>query len=65
MLLPRTGLTLTAAGATQAAFVALVVVAIAAIILVVSLFRPAVHAAGPRRLGGGEQLAPPATAPRG
>jgi cytochrome bd ubiquinol oxidase subunit II len=37
-LLPRTGLTLTTVGATQATFVALVVVAIAAVILVVPSF---------------------------
>jgi len=60
VLLPRTGMTLTSAGATQATFVALVVVAIAAVILVVPSFALLYTLQGRRLLGGGEQLAPPA-----
>ena len=53
-------MTLTNAGATQATFVALVVVAIAAVILVVPSFALLYSLQGRRMLGGGEQGTPPA-----
>jgi len=64
VLLPRTAVTLTNAGATQATFVALVVVAIAAVILVVPSFALLYSLQGRRMLGGGEQGTPPATGSR-
>jgi cytochrome bd ubiquinol oxidase subunit II len=60
VLLPGTTVTLTNAGATQATFVALVVVAIAAVILVVPSFALLFSLQGRRMLGGGEQGTPPA-----
>jgi cytochrome d ubiquinol oxidase subunit II len=54
VLLPGTAVTLTNAGATQATFVALVVVAIAAVILVVPSFA-LLFALQRRRMPGGEQ----------
>jgi len=60
VLLPRTAVTLTNAGATQATFVALVVVAIAAVILVVPSFALLYALQGRQMLGGGEQGTPPA-----
>jgi len=54
VLLPGTGVTLTNAGATQATFVALVVVAVAAVILVVPSFALLYALQGRRVLGGGE-----------
>jgi cytochrome bd ubiquinol oxidase subunit II len=62
VLLPGTDVTLTNAGATQATFVALVVVAIAAVILVVPSFALLFALQGRRMLGGGEQGIPPAAA---
>lgn len=59
VLLPGTTVTLTTAGATQATYVALVVVAIAAVILVVPSFALLFTLQGRRMLGGGEQLTPP------
>ena len=64
VLLPGTAVTLTNAGATQATFVALVVVAIAAVILVVPSFALLYTLQGRRMLGGGEQGTPPARRPR-
>jgi cytochrome d ubiquinol oxidase subunit II len=58
VLLPGTAVTLTNAGATQATFVALVVVAIAAVILVVPSFALLFSLQGRRMLGGGEQGTP-------
>jgi cytochrome d ubiquinol oxidase subunit II len=55
VLLPGTAVTLTNAGATQATFVALVVVAIAAAILVVPSFALLYSLQGRHMLGGGEQ----------
>jgi cytochrome bd ubiquinol oxidase subunit II len=60
VLLPRTAVTLTNAGATQATFVALVVVTIAAVILVVPSFALLYTLQGDRMLGGGDQGTPPA-----
>ncbi len=60
VLLPRTAVTLTNAGATQATFVALVVVAIAAVILVVPSFVLLYSMQGRRMLGGSEPGTPPA-----
>jgi cytochrome bd ubiquinol oxidase subunit II len=60
VLLPRTAVTLTNAGATQATFVALVVVAIAAVILVVPSFALLYALQGRQMLGGGEHGTPPA-----
>jgi cytochrome d ubiquinol oxidase subunit II len=65
VLLPGTAVTLTNAGATQATFVALVVVAIAAVILVVPSFVLLFVLQGRRMLGGGEQGTPPAAASHG
>jgi cytochrome d ubiquinol oxidase subunit II len=65
VLLPGTAVTLTTAGATQATFVALVVVAIAAVILVVPSFALLYILQGDRMLGGGEQGPPPAAAGSG
>jgi Cytochrome bd terminal oxidase subunit II len=62
VLLPRTAVTLTNAGATQATFDALVVVAIAAVILVVPSFALLYSLQGRRMLGGEEQGTPPAAA---
>ena len=59
VLLPGTAVTLTTAGATQATFVALVVVAVAAVILVVPSFSLLFILQGHRMLGG-EQGTPPA-----
>ena len=64
VLLPGTGVTLTNAGATQATFVALVVVAIAAVILVVPSFALLYSLQGRSMLGGGEQGTPPAAGSR-
>ena len=64
VLLPGTAVTLTNAGATQATFVALVVVAIAAVILVVPSFTLLFTLQGRRMLGGGEQGTPPAAESR-
>ena len=61
LLLPGTTVTLTNAGATQATFVALVVVAIAAVVLVVPSFALLFTLQGRRMLGDGEQGTPPAT----
>ena len=58
VLLPGTAVTLTNAGATQATFVALVVVAIAAVILVVPSFALLYSLQGRRMLGGDEQPPP-------
>jgi cytochrome bd ubiquinol oxidase subunit II len=62
VLLPGTAVTLTNAGATQATFVALVVVAIAAVVLVVPSFALLFTLQGRRILGDGRQ-ATPAAAP--
>jgi cytochrome d ubiquinol oxidase subunit II len=59
VLLPGTTVTLTTAGATQATFVALVVVAIAAVILVVPSFALLFALQGRRMLGRDEQGTPP------
>ena len=59
VLLPGTDVTLTNAGATQATYVALVVVAIAAVILVVPSFALLFTLQGRRMLGGDEQGTPP------
>jgi cytochrome bd ubiquinol oxidase subunit II len=64
VLLPGTAVTLTSAGATQATFVALVVVAVAAVILVVPSFALLFTLQGHRMLGGDEQGTPPAAGPR-
>ncbi len=64
VLLPGTAVTLTNAGATQATYVALVVVAIAAVILVVPSFALLYVLQGSRKLGGGEQGTPPAAGSR-
>ena len=53
-------MTLTNAGATQATFVALIVVAIAAVILVVPSFALLYALQGRQMLGGGEHGTPPA-----
>jgi cytochrome d ubiquinol oxidase subunit II len=58
VLLPGTAVTLTNAGATQATFVALVVVAIAAVILVVPSFALLYSLQGRRLLSGDEQGLP-------
>jgi cytochrome d ubiquinol oxidase subunit II len=63
VLLPGTAVTLTSAGATQATFVALVVVAIAAVILVVPSFALLFILQGRRMLGDGQQGTLPAVAP--
>ena len=60
VLLPGTAMTLTSAGATQATFVALVVVAIAAVILVVPSFALLYILQGRRMLGDDQQATPPA-----
>src|ERR1700689_3391562 len=60
VVLPRTAVTLTNAGATQATFVALVVVAIAAVILVVPSFALLYALQGGQMLGGGEHGTPAA-----
>jgi cytochrome d ubiquinol oxidase subunit II len=60
VLLPGTAVTLTNAGATQATFVALVVVTIAAVILVVPSFALLYSLQGRQVLGGDEQGTPPA-----
>src|SRR3984957_13439451 len=60
VLLPGTAVTLTDAGATQATFVALVVVAVAAVILVVPSFALLFSLQGRRMLGGSEHGTPPA-----
>jgi cytochrome bd ubiquinol oxidase subunit II len=60
VLLPGTAVTLTNAGATQSTYVALVVVAIAAVILVVPSFALLFSLQGRRLLGGGEEGTPPA-----
>ncbi len=65
VLLPGTAVTLTNAGATQATFVALVVVAIAAVILVVPSFGLLFSLQSRRLLGDGEQGTPPAASSRG
>ena len=65
VLLPGTAVTLTNAGATQATFVALVVVAIAAVILVVPSFALLYSLQGRRVLGDGEQGTPSAASSRG
>jgi cytochrome bd ubiquinol oxidase subunit II len=65
VLLPGTAVTLTNAGATQATFVALVVVAIAAVILVVPSFVLLFSLQGRRVLGDGDQGTPPAASSRG
>ena len=62
VLLPGTAVTLTTAGATQATFVALVVVAIAAVILVVPSFALLYSLQDRRILGEGEQGTPSAAA---
>ncbi len=64
VLLPGTAVTLTTAGATQATFVALVVVSIAAVILVVPSFALLFRLQGRHMLGGGEQGTPPAAGSR-
>ncbi len=64
VLLPGTNVTLTNAGATQVTFVALVVVAIAAVILVVPSFALLFTLQGRRMLGGDEQGTPPAAGSR-
>ena len=58
VLLPGTAVTLTSAGATQATFTALVVVAIAAVILVVPSFALLYSLQGRRLLSGDEQGLP-------
>ena len=60
VLLPGTTVTVTNAGATQATFVALVVVAIAAVILVVPSFALLFTLQSRHMLGGDEQGTPPA-----
>jgi len=60
VLLPGTAVTLSSAGATQATFVALVVVAIAAVILVVPSFALLFILQGRRMLGGDGHGTPPA-----
>jgi hypothetical protein len=60
VVLPRTAVTLTNAGATQATFVALIVVAIAAVILVVPSFALLYALQGRQMLGGGEHGTPSA-----
>jgi cytochrome bd ubiquinol oxidase subunit II len=60
VLLPGTTVTVTNAGAPQATFVALVVVAIAAVILVVPSFALLFTLQGRHMLGGDEQRKPPA-----
>jgi cytochrome d ubiquinol oxidase subunit II len=60
VLLPGTTVTLTSAGATQATFVALVVVAIAAVVLVVPSFALLFILQGRRMLGESDQGTPPA-----
>jgi cytochrome d ubiquinol oxidase subunit II len=62
VLLPGTAVTLTTAGATQATFVALVVIAIAAVILVVPSFALLFRLQGRHMLGEGEQ-GPPSAGP--
>jgi cytochrome bd ubiquinol oxidase subunit II len=62
VLLPGTTVTLTSAGAPQTTFVALVVVAIAAVILLVPSFALLFTLQDRRMLGGGEQGTPPAVA---
>jgi cytochrome bd ubiquinol oxidase subunit II len=62
VLLPGTAVTLTNAGATQATFVALVVVAVAAVILVVPSFVLLYSLQGRRMLGRDEQGTPPTAA---
>ena len=64
VLLPGTDVTLTNAGATQATYVALVVVSIAAVILVVPSFALLFSLQGRHMLGGGEQGPPPAAGSR-
>jgi cytochrome d ubiquinol oxidase subunit II len=59
VLLPGTAVTLTTAGATQATFVALVVIAIAAVILVVPSFALLFRLQGRHMLGEGEHGPPP------
>ncbi len=61
VLLPGTAVTLTNAGATQATFVALVVVAIAAVVLVVPSFGLLFILQGRRMLGESDHKTPPAT----
>jgi cytochrome bd ubiquinol oxidase subunit II len=63
VVLPGTGLTLTSSGATQATFVALVVVAIAAVILVVPSFALLFTLQGRRMLGDGGPGTLPAAGP--
>jgi len=63
VLLPGTAVTLTSAGATQATFVALVIVAVAAVILVVPSFALLFTLQG-RRILGGDEGTPPAAGPR-
>jgi cytochrome bd ubiquinol oxidase subunit II len=63
VLLPGTAVTLTKAGATEATFVALVVVAIAAVILVVPSFALLFILQGRRMLGDGQHGLLPAAAP--
>jgi cytochrome d ubiquinol oxidase subunit II len=65
VVLPRTAVTLTNAGATQATFVALVVVAIAAVILVVPSFALLYALQGRQMLGGGEHGTPQAATSSG
>jgi cytochrome d ubiquinol oxidase subunit II len=60
VVLPRTAVTLTNAGATQATFVALVVVAIAAVVLVVPSFALLYALQGRQMLGEGEHGTPSA-----
>jgi cytochrome d ubiquinol oxidase subunit II len=62
VLLPGTAVTLTTAGATQATFVALVVIAIAAVILVVPSFALLFRLQGRHMLGEGEH-GPPTAGP--
>jgi cytochrome d ubiquinol oxidase subunit II len=62
VLLPGTALTLASAGATRATFVALVVVAIAAVILVVPSFALPFTLQGRRLLGDGQRGTRPAAA---
>jgi MYXO-CTERM domain-containing protein len=64
VVLPRTAVTLTNAGATQATFVALIVVAIAAVILVVPSFALLYALQGRQMLGGGEHGTRPPVASR-
>jgi cytochrome bd ubiquinol oxidase subunit II len=65
VLLPGTEVTLTSAGATEATFVAIVVVAVAAVILVVPSFALLFILQGRRVLAGDEQGTPPGAAPGG